>query len=109
MEDIRRTGRELGRLKKEHTGHMCRIKSLLALLGGARSKKLPKLSEVCTWNGKPIPLSMRFELEREYERLDLVHAQIDAIHKQRTKQLEAAQLSKQPSEFVRKLLLLTTL
>lgn len=108
-EDFRRTGRELERLKKEQTGHLCRIRALLVLVG-VRSKKLPKnLGEVHIWNGKPLPANLRAELEREYARLEVVRQQISTIAKQRSERLEAEREKKEPSALLQKVLLMSTL
>lgn len=71
-EDARRRGRELNRLKQERTGHLCRIKSLLAVVG-VRNVKLAKLTEIKTWEGKALPPILLGELQREYERLEVTN------------------------------------
>jgi transposase len=85
----RRMHRSLGRLKKERTGHLCRIKSLLITMGirvkGVR--KVP-LDAVVDWKGRPLPEELRQELAMEYQRLDLVDQQIELIQGQQKVQLK---------------------
>jgi transposase len=103
-EDARRDGREMERLKKERTGHLCRIQSLLAL-HGVEEFKLKSLESVTDWEGKLLPKAALDELVRERTRLELVQTQLKAIVQGRDKQLE----EQKPSEFVKKVLQLMQL
>jgi transposase len=86
-EDARRDGREMERLKKERTGHVARIKSLLAL-HGARDVKLSQLEKAVDWHGEPLPATLMSELLRERRRLELVQTQIKELVARRENQLE---------------------
>jgi len=86
----RRLHRGVGRLKKERTGHLCRIKSLLITQGirvqGVR--KVP-LEALVDWKGRRLPKELRQELVLEYQRLELVDAQIERLVKQRKEEMKA--------------------
>jgi transposase len=86
-EDARRPGRERERLVKERTGHLTRIKALL-VTHGIRGAKLDLLDEVKCADGNPLPPLMKAELQREYQRLELVKAQIRQLEKAREEALE---------------------
>jgi transposase len=77
-EDERRVGRELDRLTKERTGHLCRIRSLLVVCG-VEAEPLADLSLVTDWEGKPLLREQLAELEREQVRLRLVNQQIRQV------------------------------
>ena len=84
QEDTRRTTRERGRLVKEQTGHINRIKSLLRLLGMAvghprRRDWLSWLAVQRDWQGQAVPPHTMAELEREHARLMLVGEQLAAL------------------------------
>jgi transposase len=87
QEDIRRDGRERERLVHERTGHVCRIKALL-VLHGVREPELDCLDEVVCANGKPLPPRLLRELQREYQRLELIKEQLKAIEEERKAVLE---------------------
>lgn len=87
QEDLRRDGRERERLVHERTGHLCRIKALL-VLQGVREVELDCLDEVICANGKPLPPRLLRELEREYQRLELITQQLKEIEKERAAALE---------------------
>jgi len=89
-EDERRSHRELERLKKERTAHRNRIQGLLVTLGvhlkpGPRFIK--KLSMVRLWNGEPVPPHLKAELEREYDRFNLLQQQVRDIEQQQNERL----------------------
>ena len=91
-EDLRRVHRELERLKKERGGHRNRIGSLLVLHGVAVVNWrgfLQWLEQVRCFDGQPIPAEIRSELEREYERLQLVEQQIKGIEKRQRDEVSA--------------------
>jgi transposase len=85
-EDDRQLHRELVAMKRERTRHINRIKGLLAGQGVRLSVQrafLVRLDEVRLWDNSPIPLGIRSRLEREFERLELVRRQIQALEAQR--------------------------
>jgi transposase len=85
-EDDRQLHRELVAMKRERTRHINRIKGLLAGQGVRLSVQrafLLRLDEVRLWDDSPIPLGIRSRLEREFERLELVRRQIQALEAQR--------------------------
>jgi transposase len=81
-EDRRRLHRELQRLKEERTGHTNRIRSLLVLhglevVGALRGGRLRAgLDKFRCWDEKGLPPSVKAELNREANRLELVEEQI---------------------------------
>jgi transposase len=100
-EDRMRLHRELGRLKKEHTQHGNRIRSLLALRGlkplHVNRKLKEELAKMRDWRDAPLPPDLRAELERECDRWCLVHQQILTLKGEREKRLaegQAPQLEK---------------
>jgi transposase len=87
-EDARRSHRERQRLIRERTGHINRIKGLL-FAQGIRGIE-PKLQRtrinfgaLTTAEGKLLPERLRHELEREYQRLELVQRQLRAVEEER--------------------------
>jgi len=86
----RRLHRGLERLKKERTGHLCRIKSLLITLGIRVASQRPvALEALRDWEGQPLPADLRAELALEQERLRLVEEQIRALGRVRQERLKA--------------------
>jgi transposase len=84
QEDARRCSRERGRLIKEHTGHINRIKALLRTLGLAagepgRCDWPAWLAQQRDWQGAPVPPHLLAELEREQARLRLVREKLAAL------------------------------
>jgi transposase len=89
-EDARRSHRERQRLVRERTGHINRIKGLL-FAQGIRGID-PKLRRtridfraLITAEGNPLPERLSRELEREYQRLELVQKQLRAVEEERDK------------------------
>jgi transposase len=85
-EDARRLHRELGRLKKERTMHVSRIRSLLVLHGAHAkfsARFVDELRAAKTPDGHGLPLAVTEEIMREHERLQLVRDQIKALEEQR--------------------------
>lgn len=85
-EDQRHLHRELGALKGERTRHTNRISSLLLTQGIRLSvdrEFLARLSTARTWDGSPVGSQLRCRLEREYQRWELVCAQIRELERQR--------------------------
>jgi transposase len=84
-EDRRQPQRERARLVSERTGHINRIKGLMATLGldvivdGDLMKRVDELRQ---WDGSPVPIEMRARIERELERWRLVDTQIDHLESQ---------------------------
>ncbi|MGH8601513.1 MAG: hypothetical protein ACREXR_01640 [Gammaproteobacteria bacterium] len=94
QEDERRLHRELERLTKERTGHRNRVQSLLVTQGVVLKPGrdfLARLSRVVLWNGAPLPVDLKAECEREYERLRLVEEQIRGLEAERLKRLETSE------------------
>jgi transposase len=102
-EDARRPVRELERLKKERTAHLCRIQSLLVLLGikmNVKANFTSLVGSLRTADGELLPVHLREELEREGARFDLVREQIRAVEKAREvavkeKETKAARIAAQ--------------
>ena len=85
-EDDRRLHRELVAMKRERTRHINRIKGLLAGQGvrlSVRRAFLVRLDEVRLWDDSPLPQGIRSRLEREFDHLELVRCQIQALEAQR--------------------------
>lgn len=87
-EDLRRTARERRALVGERVRHTNRIKAQLALIGvrdydplapGARAA----LAGLRGAGGDAVPAAMRRQIEREFDRLELVVAQIAAVEAER--------------------------
>jgi transposase len=92
-EDARRLHRELESLQKERTRHRNRIRGLLVAQGLRLEPKgdfLQRLEALPLWDGAPLPLELKGELEREYQRLCLVEAQRRALEKTRKSRLRQA-------------------
>lgn len=87
-EDARRSHRERQRLIRERTAHINRIKGLLFAQGirgvepKLRSSRIDFVA-LRTAEGRPLPDRLRWELEREYARLDLIQQQLRAVEKER--------------------------
>jgi transposase len=105
QEDLRHLHRELKTLKTERTRHINRIKGLLVSHGvvlAVRRDFPDHLAQVRRWNGTPIPPYLQARLLREYERIQLVNAQIKALEDRRQAMLADSSLAS--LEQVRKLL-----
>lgn len=92
-EDARRPHRELARLTQERTGHVNRIRALLALHGVRLSLGrdfLGRLGAVTVADGTPVPAAVRAEIEREWHRCALVDAQSRELEAQRRQRAQAA-------------------
>ncbi len=97
-EDQRRINRERERLIKERGAHSARIKSLFKLHG----INLEKMSDFPTLivtakggvTGYDLPVDLKIELQREYERYQLVSQQVKAIEKE---QVERASEGDEPA------------
>ena len=92
-EEGRRLHRELASLNKERTRHRNRIRGLLVAQGlrlEPNGDFLQRLEALTLWDGAPLPLELKGELEREYQRLRLVEAQRRALEKTRKSRLRQA-------------------
>lgn len=91
-EDARRPHRELERLKKERTGHINRIRGLLATQGvKVRNVMRVPWDRLRDWQGNPLGALLLNELKRQCERLDVACRQIDQIEGQREDALKNAE------------------
>ena len=87
-EDLRRSHRERGRLVRERTAHINRIKGLLFGQGirgiyvKSRYKSL-KPADLITGDGRALPERLGREIAREIERLALVQDQLVEIERER--------------------------
>jgi transposase len=85
QEDARRIHREIGRLKKERTGHSNRIRSLLVLHGHnvkVGRNFIQDLEYLKQWDGHPLPRNLVDEIRREYGRYELVNEQLKQLSQQ---------------------------
>jgi transposase len=86
QEDARRVHRELDRLTKERTGHINRMRALLALHGVQHDVGVALLADLPTLtlrDGRALPPQLRAEIEREFRRRELVDTQIRELEAQR--------------------------
>ncbi|KVZ77675.1 IS110 family transposase [Burkholderia ubonensis] len=90
QEDDRRLHRELERLRKEHTAHTNRIRSLL-VLHNLRVRYVGGRIWTHWWTRQRELLApgLRAEIEREYERLALVRQQIRLLEVQQDRQVRS--------------------
>ena len=89
----RQLHRELETLKEEKKQHQVRIHSLLFTQGidvKVRRHFLKKLEGLRMWNGQPIAADLGHRIQNEYDRLQLVEAQIREIQKQQSEQVRTA-------------------
>jgi transposase len=92
-EDERRRHREQEHLKGERTTCLARIRSLLVLQGIAPKRLNPDVEQYRDWAGKSLPVALKAELRRHFERLELLEkqiAQLDADRKERVGSGETA-------------------
>jgi transposase len=87
-EDRRRIGRERKALVKERTLHTNRIKGLLFSVGirgyePSRRDRRERLGDLRTSDGKPVPLHLKSQLNRELDRLELLNEQIRCVEAER--------------------------
>lgn len=102
-EDAKRTHRERQRLVKERTGHINRIKGLLATQGSYEYQPLKqdrrrRLHELRTGDGRPLPERLLREISRELDRLELVIEPIGEIEEERDAAITAADGPEGPTE-----------
>jgi transposase len=84
QEDARRATRERGRLVKEQTAHINRLKALLRLMGlnvgnPRRRDWLSWVADQRDWQGQAVPPHLMAEITREHARLMLVCEQLQAL------------------------------
>ena len=93
-EDARQMHREIEVLKEERKQHRVRIQSLLFTQGidvKVDGKFLQRLEQLRCWDGKQILEQMRARLDREYQRLELVEAELRELEAMRRIQLRQGQ------------------
>jgi transposase len=92
-EDGRRLHRELRQLKDERTGHINRIKGLLASQGvhlnTVNKAFAERLAMIRLWDNTELGADLRAELLREFERWQLVNRQINALELERRQRLRS--------------------
>ena len=95
QEDELRLHREMSRLKKERTAHLCRLKSLLILHGikvtGNLSKLDQELDKMTCWNKQGLPEALLAELHRECLRMAQINEQIKMLEKQKQERIKNPQ------------------
>jgi transposase len=93
-EASRHVHRGLEVLKEERQQHRVRIQSLLFTQGidvKVGSKFLEKLEGLRCWNGEPVPAPMKQRIQEEYQRLQLVEAQMREVEARQAAPLKAAE------------------
>jgi transposase len=107
QEDSRQLHRDLEALRGERTRHINRTKGLLASYGvrmRVGADFLYRLETRRLWDGRPVPGGLKKRLVREYERLEMVRAQIKQVEAERA---DLVKISESPDvEMVRQLLCL---
>ena len=94
IEDYRQLNRELIALKKERTQHINRIKGLLVAQGktmAVNSSFEANLAKLRLWDGRQLSPYMRQRLEREYQRMQQIEAQVKEIDDRRDDILRTSQ------------------
>jgi transposase len=94
-EDRRRLCRERKTLVAERVAHVNRIKGLLFGQGicdyePLRSDRRPRLAELRTGDGRPLPPYLKAQIGRELDRLELLLEQLKAVEAERNALLEPA-------------------
>lgn len=95
-EDRRRITRERKVLTKERIEHVNRIKGLLFGQGISdyeplRRDRRERLAELVTGDGRPLPVHLTAQIERELDRIELLLTQIAAVEAERDALLAAEQ------------------
>ena len=102
----RHTHRELDQLKRERTGHVNRIRGLLASYGVAiariDARFVDNLAAAQMWNGQPVPEELQQRLQREFAHWQQVQQQIEQLDQQRVARVH--QVEDAVSDQMRKLL-----
>ena len=90
-EDQRHLHRELDVLKRDRTGLINRVKSLLATQGvgsGPRGVLPQDLAALRLWNGEPLPDELAGRLERDCARVRMVDVQMRELVRKRKEQIK---------------------
>ncbi|MBM2811895.1 MAG: putative transposase [Chloroflexi bacterium] len=95
QEDARRAHRELGRLRKERTSHSNRMRSLFTLHGYRLVVGVHVCEQVQALGGR-LPVHLRAEVLREYERWQLVQKQILELEAQQRHEVAAKEKASEP-------------
>ena len=106
IEDARQLHRELATLVEERTRIRNRMRSLLATQGasiGSWSKVRQELARMRQWDGAQLGPGLRQRLEREIERMEVVHKQIGAIRAELEAELKVAAESGSAIEMMQRL------
>lgn len=95
-EDRRRLSRERKALTKERVRHVNRVKGLLFAQGVSgyeplRRARRQRLEELKTGDGRPLPVHLKRQIGREFDRLELLIEQIKAVEAERDAMLAAEQ------------------
>lgn len=105
-EDRRQLHRDLLEMKGERTGHVNRLKGLLATYGLAVSAVdqdfAAVLAKLRTWDGQPVPTELQKRLLREHKRWCLVDRQIKDLENERAWKIGTS--AEEPVKKVRQLL-----
>ncbi|MFY9317352.1 MAG: IS110 family transposase [Burkholderiales bacterium] len=91
-EGARHLHREPGRLKRERLAHRLRIQSLpvtQAVRLTVKSALRLQLDSLALWNGRPLPVELKAELEREAQRLALIERQLGTLEATRRERLRS--------------------
>jgi transposase len=110
-EDARQLHRDMEVLKREKGRYQSRIESLLFTQGIAMNvdkKFLEKLERLRCWDGKPVPEQLKIRLVGEYQRLQIVQAQLRQLRKQQDALLNSPRPTP-PLDKVRRLMQLRAL
>jgi transposase len=89
-EDRRQPDRDRAQLIRERTGHVHRIKGLLAAMGLAAEvdgRLLERVDALRPWNGAPVPAELRGRIARELERWRLVDGQLGELGRRQRREV----------------------
>jgi transposase len=93
-EDARQLHRDIEVLTRERTQHRVRIQSLLFCQGidlQVTARFPQQLGNLRRWDGQGLPVQLRERLEREYQRLQGVEADLRRLRKQQERELKTKQ------------------
>jgi transposase len=89
-EDRRQPDRDRAQLIRERTGHVNRIKGLLAAIGLAAEVDghlLERVDALRPWDGAPVPAELRGRIARELERWRLVDGQLGELGRRQRREV----------------------